>query len=158
MNERMNLNQFRHDLYYRINVLPLYIPPLRQRREDIAPLAYHFLSQFHHANNVDFSRQAKLVLEHHEWPGNVRELRNCIKRAVILCAGGRIEPHHLCLDGFDYSQSIDGVHRDDMQDTDYIKKTISRHKYNMSAAAKYLGISRQTLYRLVKKHNISLSN
>jgi len=90
--------RFREDLYYRLHVLPIQMDPLRERREDIIPLARHFARFYCHQNGMpsaQFSEEAEMRLEEWNWPGNVRELENAIHRAVILVDGGRIEPDHL---------------------------------------------------------------
>jgi DNA-binding NtrC family response regulator len=90
--------KFREDLYYRLNVFPLALPPLRKRREDLLLLAEHFLAEFSRANDrtlAGFSEDALALLAKYNWPGNVRELRNAIQRAVILCREGEIQAHHL---------------------------------------------------------------
>ena len=87
--------KFREDLYYRLQVIPLRIPPLRERKEDILPLAEHFLRMYNAKNNRDvkgISREAQKMLLAHDWPGNVRELENAMERAVILCTGKEITP------------------------------------------------------------------
>jgi len=87
--------KFREDLYYRLQVIPIRIPPLRERREDILPLAEHFLRIYNAKNNRDIkgiSREAQKILLAHNWPGNVRELENAMERAVILCTGKEIAP------------------------------------------------------------------
>ncbi len=87
--------KFREDLYYRLQVIPIRIPPLRERKEDILPLAEHFLRMYNAKNNRDvkgISREAQKMLLAHDWPGNVRELENAMERAVILCTGKEITP------------------------------------------------------------------
>jgi Nif-specific regulatory protein len=89
---------FRGDLYYRLNVFPIYLPPLRERKTDILLLADHFLEQYAKENNKDirrFSTPAIDMFMQYHWPGNVRELENCIERAVLLCEGGVIRSYHL---------------------------------------------------------------
>ncbi|MCF8068257.1 MAG: sigma 54-interacting transcriptional regulator [Desulfobacterales bacterium] len=89
---------FRGDLYYRLNVFPIYMPPLRERKTDILLLAEHFLKKTAHENNKDirrFSTPAIDMMMDYHWPGNVRELENCIERAVVLCDGGVIHSYHL---------------------------------------------------------------
>ncbi|MCA9727764.1 MAG: sigma-54-dependent Fis family transcriptional regulator [Candidatus Eisenbacteria bacterium] len=90
--------KFREDLYFRLNVFTLEIPPLRDRREDVPVLAEHFLNEFRNENDTrcaSLSEEAIGTLRGHDWPGNVRELRNAIQRAAILCSEGEIQPHHL---------------------------------------------------------------
>ncbi len=89
---------FRGDLYYRLNVFPIYLPPLRERKTDILLLADHFLERYTKENSKDirrFSTPAIDMLMDYHWPGNVRELENCIERAVILCEEGVIHSYHL---------------------------------------------------------------
>ncbi|MFH1887211.1 MAG: sigma 54-interacting transcriptional regulator, partial [Pseudomonadota bacterium] len=90
--------QFREDLYYRLNVFPIYMPPLRQRKTDILLLADHFLEKYTRENGKDirrFSTPAIDMMMQYHWPGNVRELENCLERAVLLCDGGVIHAFHL---------------------------------------------------------------
>lgn len=87
--------EFRHDLYYRLQVMTIHVPPLRDRPDDILPLAEHFLLAF--GGDARLSPAAELALQQYSWPGNVRELENCIQRAVILSLTGTIEPKDLCL-------------------------------------------------------------
>jgi Nif-specific regulatory protein len=91
-------DSFRGDLYYRLNVFPIYMPPLRERKTDILLLADHFLERYAKENNKDirrFSTPAIDMLIQYHWPGNVRELENCIERAVLLCEEGVIHSYHL---------------------------------------------------------------
>lgn len=96
--EMVRQGQFRADLFYRLNVIPVSLPPLRERLEDIAPLAEHFLlaySHLAHRHGLSLSRATRRILERYPWPGNVRELKNLMERIVLLCPAGRIEPEHL---------------------------------------------------------------
>jgi len=100
LKEACDARQFRADLYYRLSVFPIRIPPLRERREDIAPLAEHFVKRFCAELNKPLQRispEALALLEKYHWPGNVRELENTIERAVILCEGKKIMPAHLSI-------------------------------------------------------------
>src|SRR5438876_333499 len=95
---RVKEGQFREDLFYRLNVIPIHIPPLRERREDIMPLARHFLTESNvrsHKTIKGFTSEAERLMVGYPWPGNVRELRNLIERVVILGASEHIEPQHL---------------------------------------------------------------
>lgn len=90
--------RFREDLYYRLNVIEIQLPPLRERKDDIPLLVKHFIqkvSEREHRPAIDISEEALLALMNYSWPGNVRELENCIERAVILARGNRIELHHI---------------------------------------------------------------
>jgi transcriptional regulator with PAS, ATPase and Fis domain len=98
LEDEIDAGRFRQDLYYRLNVVPIHLPPLRERREDIAPLARFFVEQYSHENGrdvpelpVDFEK----ALIAHDWPGNVRELENCIERAIILSNGGPLSAESL---------------------------------------------------------------
>jgi len=105
LEELVRRGQFREDLYYRLKVIPIKMPPLRERREDIIPLAKHFLDQFNRAfgkNFRDISPEAQKVLLEYPWPGNIRELRNLFERTVLLENGEVIEPHHLHLGTEEY--------------------------------------------------------
>jgi Nif-specific regulatory protein len=98
LEELLEQGKFREDLYYRINVFPIFIPPLRERREDILPLAEHFLAEFSDEYNKKIKRISSpavdLLVQYH-WPGNVRELRNCVERAVLVCEEEVIRTYHL---------------------------------------------------------------
>ena len=98
LSEMVREGTFREDLYYRLNVVPIYLPPLRERQGDIPLLAIAFLERFCKKNQVDvkgFTPEAMCLMESYAWPGNVRELRNIVERLAILCDQDRIEPHHL---------------------------------------------------------------
>jgi DNA-binding NtrC family response regulator len=147
--------KFREDLFYRLNVIPLTIPPLRSRREDILPLAHHFLLElnrtFHKAIR-GFAPETEKLLLGYGWPGNVRELKNLIERLVILAASDWIEPDHLPPPfgapvgegpvlpsaGADFGTLAE-------MERAWILQAVQRSKGNKSMAAKLLGISRQTL-------------
>ncbi|MBI1848683.1 MAG: sigma-54-dependent Fis family transcriptional regulator, partial [Candidatus Rokubacteria bacterium] len=141
--------RFREDLYYRLNVIPLAIPPLRERRDDIIPLTRHFLEHANvrfHKIVAGFSEEAERHLLGYPWPGNVRELRNFIERAVLLAPVEVIDVEHLPpLDGVDgvagtpNGRSLAAVERA------YIQLVLRSVGGNKSEAAKVLGISRNTL-------------
>ena len=98
LNEEIDSGRFREDLYYRLNVVPIYLPPLRERRDDIPLLVEHFLKRYAEQNKRLFekvSREAMRLLSDHDWPGNVRELQNYIERAVILHNETELQPEHL---------------------------------------------------------------
>jgi two-component system nitrogen regulation response regulator GlnG len=155
---------FRADLFYRLNVLRLEIPPLRRRREDIPLLAAAILSQAGSPlppRGLDPAALAMLVS--YDWPGNVRELKNVLHRAAVL-ASGSIEPEDLILGGEDTvpSAAIDlGLPYHEAKERcveaferTYIQKLLERHDRNVSRAAESAGIPRQTLHRLMSKHSI----
>ncbi|MDD9302834.1 MAG: sigma-54-dependent Fis family transcriptional regulator [Desulfobacter sp.] len=146
---------FRQDLYYRLNVISLVMPPLRQRREDIPLLANHFLEKFTQEVNrgvVRISRDAMDELMLHDWPGNVRELSNAIERAVVVCKTGTITPHDLPI-----GPSLEEVLEQryfSLSDVekDHISKTLEQTQWNISKGAALLGIDRSTLYNKIKRY------
>jgi DNA-binding NtrC family response regulator len=150
--EAVQQGAFREDLYYRINVVELIVPPLRQRVEDILPLARHFAVEFAGAH-VRLSPQAVQALLAHSWPGNVRELRNAIQRACLLCRGDVIMPEHLppkmVLPASSLTQSTDNLGRLSQVERATILSTLNECGGNRTHAARKLGISRRALiYKL----------
>lgn len=151
--------RFREDLYYRLNVLTLQIPPLRERDGDIELLAHYFLEKyaFHHHRDVrGFSKQAIAGLRRYHWPGNVRELMNRVKRVVIMSEGKLITAADLGLDKNGVNcmrQTLDAVRAN--AECHAIKDALYRSNNNITEASKMLGVSRVTLYRLLEKHNMS---
>jgi DNA-binding NtrC family response regulator len=152
---------FREDLYYRLSVITLKLPPLRERREDIVPLALHFIGEFNHVygkNVLGISDRVTETLEEHSWPGNVRELKNIIERAVIFCETDLIEPRDLpeqyrivdrSAAGFEAikefsTEKARAVIREALRQTNGIK----------GEAARLLKITRKTLYNRMKKLNL----
>jgi PAS domain S-box-containing protein len=159
--EQVEKNKFRQDLYYRINVIRLTLPPLRQRMEDIPLLVERFISKLN-------LRQGKLIqginqnvlssFMAHQFPGNIRELENIIEHAFVLCSEGVITPQHL--PGF-LSQTVDLTceQNDDpvkSAQTKLIIDALTRNNYNRNAAARSLGIHKSTLFRRIKKLGITL--
>ena len=166
---------FRDDLYYRINIFPIEIPPLRERRDDIPTLATHFLNQFSEDMNPpsrEFSPGAMNLLMNHDWPGNVRELENVIQRAVILAGGDIIRQGHLV-------NIIDMLPRVDLdiprtsEDLKRIKKVarqksvenlerhfvlgaLKRNGWNVTRAAEETGMQRSNFQALMKKYDIRI--
>ncbi|MGH7968776.1 MAG: sigma 54-interacting transcriptional regulator, partial [Limisphaerales bacterium] len=110
LEESVEKKEFRQDLFFRLNVVPIHVPPLRDRREDVVLLAEDFKRRFARKHGVHargFSEEALQVLAHHSWPGNVRELQNVVERAVILCGeNGVIDPAHLGLARVDSAAAI----------------------------------------------------
>ena len=156
--------EFRSDLYYRLNVLPFYIPPLRQRLEDIPELARLFLARFMAETKKDFdgfSQEALDALIIHDWPGNIRELENCIERA---CVNGRqklIQPEDLMLKGsFDTAKNTHGSRElknaINVFKANFIRKVLQENNWNQTEAAKALDIQRTYLSRLIKELKIDI--
>jgi two-component system, NtrC family, response regulator AtoC len=145
---------FREDLFYRLNVIPLTIPPLRERTEDILPLARHFLSEANrtfHKTIKRFAPETEVLLLGYAWPGNVRELKNLVERLVILSTAESIDAHHLPVQFSKLPEARAGEDASPESRTlaavehSYILRVMQQVKGNKSEAAKILGITRQTL-------------
>lgn len=155
--------RFRPDLYYRLNVLRLRIPPLRERGLDAEMLARYFLERFAREHGVRaraFSREALDAINLHPWPGNVRELMNRVRRAAVLCDGGLIRAQDLELEDASARSagSLSLEHAREQAERDLIQQTLHETRHNMSESARRLGVSRVTLYRLCRKLQVSLNN
>lgn len=150
---------FREDLYYRLNVLALDVPPLRERRDDVPLLAEHFFHLYasERAPRLrGFSARAMQALRDHDWPGNVRELINRVRRAMVMAEGRLISAQDLGLTA--NAAPADGAPLGDARsraERDAIDATLLRAGRNMTVAARELGVSRMTLYRLLAKHGIA---
>ncbi|SFM48176.1 sigma-54 interaction domain-containing protein [Thermodesulforhabdus norvegica] len=150
---------FREDLYYRINVMSIELPPLRERKEDIPLLVDQFIRRFNvlHKKSIEgISPEALSLLMAHDWPGNVRELENVIERAFILCSGKTIEVSHIVSDfspGLKHhSGNIKGIR--ETVEARLIEQTLRNTGYNCTETARRLGIHKATLYRKMKKLGI----
>jgi DNA-binding NtrC family response regulator len=149
---------FREDLYYRLKVVSIQLPPLRDRREDILPLAEHFLRKFSKDNNKVIKCFSPDVIEfmmNYSWPGNVRELENMIEHGVILAKHKEISmadlPQDFCHPSPPEGKTIEDVMRN------HIINVLEETKGNISEAAKILGIQRMTLYNKLKKYNYAVN-
>ncbi len=156
LSEAVRDGRFREDLLYRINVIQIELPPLRQRPQDILPLANRLLAFFSRRRPVEgFTNEAASSIQSYGWPGNVRELRNVIERAVILCRGNSIGVEHLP-SGFTTApaepQLGDPVPFDSIEAI-HIRRLVARSK-SMDDAARALGIDAATLWRKRKKYGI----
>ncbi len=159
LKEAMKEGRFREDLYYRIGVVVISLPPLREREGDLILLSNALLQRFAKENNKNiagFTPQAIRAIESYSWPGNVRELENRIKRAVIMSEGGRITPKDLELSTtFEkYSGKTLKEAREELE-REFIQRAIAKNKGNISKAAEELGISRPTLYEMMEKLGIN---
>jgi DNA-binding NtrC family response regulator len=155
--------EFREDLYYRLHVFEIRLPALRQRREDILPLAEAFLEEVGGVvgrKAAGFSREATQALLSYDWPGNVRELRNALERATILCDGGLVTLEHLPIraGGPTLVRNGDafptGGVRLDTVERDLIVDALRAAENNRSRAARLLGITRSQLYTKLQKHRL----
>ena len=153
---------FREDLYYRLNVIPIQIPPLRQRRNDIPLQARYFMHRFADEQGkeiTDFSSEAMRMLLDYDWPGNVRELENCIEHTVVLAKENRIEISDLpsaLQQNLTQAQQVPYGRGKILQknEAQLLITALEESNWNKKQAAKRLGISRNTLYRKLKKYNI----
>jgi DNA-binding NtrC family response regulator len=157
---------FREDLYFRLNVFEIALPPLRERRDDILPLARHFVRELAGDRPRRMASETEAALAAHAWPGNVRELRNTIERAVILARGGVIHPEHLppnvaaagAAGGVPgrlapSSPPRAGANVHDME-RQLIVETLERTSGNRTRAAESLGMSRRALLYKLKRYGI----
>ena len=161
--------RFREDLYFRLNVIPIFVPPLRDRQEDIPPLADHFMAEFareYGRRLKGFDAGARTVLQHYPWPGNVRELRNVIERLMIMVPGEAIsaadlsflDPTGLTRPAPDATPDRRTLHEArDQFERDLILRTLAEQQGNMSRTADVLGVERSNLYRKMKAFGIAPS-
>ncbi len=160
---------FREDLYYRLKVFQIDLPPLRERREDVPQLAHHYINQF----NVQFKKNVKNIhpdaeklLVHYEWPGNIRELRNVIERAILLESSSSIQVENLpaeinntaavenrALNPYQFIFPDSGISLDELE-KQIIEQALVKADNNQSKASRLLGISRDTLRYKKKKHKL----
>jgi DNA-binding NtrC family response regulator len=149
--------RFREDLLFRLNTIEIRLPPLRERREDIAPLGIFFLRR--HATRYGkpldaFDPAAMRMLLDHGWPGNIRELDHSIERAVLMASGGTIRPADLALKSASSGPArIEDLTLEEVEKT-LIQKALARHDGNVSQAARALGLSRSALYRRIAGYGL----
>jgi DNA-binding NtrC family response regulator len=163
LSKAIQAGEFREDLYYRLNVVPLLIPPLRERREDIRPLAQHFLKRLGASPRLTIAPEAFRALESYDWPGNVRELENALERAMIFHRGDLISladlPEAIRAPkakeaALPVSLPEAGLSLEEVE-KELILRALQKHDWNQSRAARYLGITRHTLLYRIEKHNIA---
>jgi DNA-binding NtrC family response regulator len=155
-------NRFRQDLLFRLNTVEITVPPLRERRDDILPIALHYAATYSRKYGQEaktFSPQAEQALVNYDWPGNVRALRHAIERAVILTADNVLEPGDLQLIetgqvALATTTPIPTVLNLDQMEKDTIHKALIKHGFNISHAARELGLTRASLYRRMEKHGL----
>ena len=151
--------RFREDLYYRINTVHIALPALRERKEDIAPLAEMFLERFaekYHRPLKGLEESAENALRSHWWNGNIRELQNCIEKAVILSDGVSLKAKDLQLEPVKQASPSSGTLRaiSEAEEERLIRNAMERSGGNISSAAKMLGVSRPTMYAKLKKYGL----
>ena len=151
--------RFREDLYYRLKVVTIKIPTLKERKEDILPLAEHFLKQFAEENNKDVTKFSPGVIEfmlNYSWPGNVRELENMVEHGVILSKENAVTmaelPQDIIHPTIQKEKTIEAVTKH------HILNVLEETKGNISKAANILGIRRMTLYNKLKKYDLTVNN
>jgi two-component system NtrC family response regulator len=153
----MTEGTFREDLYYRLAVVVIKLPPLRERDTDVVVLAEAFLKRFgseQGKGRLKFSKEALIALQHYSWPGNVRELENRVKRAVIMCEDQRVTPENLSLISGSAGGALNLREARDQLERDMLTKALRRHRGKISPAAAELGISRPTFYEMMEKLGI----
>ncbi len=176
LSEMVREGAFREDLYYRLNVVPIYLPPLRDRQGDVPRLAISFLERFCKKNQVNakgFSIEAMALMESYAWPGNVRELRNIVERLAILCDQDRIEPHHLPEEirksaprttvsqlpqTWEEFKRLKQHVRDaavEQLERRFLSEALQRCEGNVSRAAEEIGIQRTNLHALMRKYGLN---
>lgn len=157
LEESLKQRVFREDLYYRINVFPIFLPSLHERREDIPDLVDHFIKLFSRDRNIELEPGVMEILTNHHWPGNVRELENVIERAIILCGDQPISiehfPAHILAQkpARKFSELPDeGINLEE-HERELILQALAKAKGNKSKAAILLGISRRRLYSMMER-------
>jgi two-component system, NtrC family, nitrogen regulation response regulator NtrX len=164
LEEEIGRNAFREDLFYRLNVIPFYVPALRDRIEDIPIIAAHFLKAFceeYGKKQKEFSASAMDVLLSYPWPGNVRELKNLVERLVIICPSPRIEPHHLPPELFRGASKSPQKPYESLQEArsayerEFVLRKLEENRWNMTKAAQVLGLERSHLYRKMRSLGIA---
>ncbi len=167
LEEDVRAGKFRKDLFFRLHVVQISVPPLRYRPEDILELSDHFLQKFNAETGrkiSGFSAQARMQLQRYRWPGNVRELKNVIERAVVLARGEEIQLDELLLTNlstasesqFDFNSIVQEYVPESLDDIErkHIEATLHSTEWNKSRSAQILGIERSTLDRKIKKYGI----
>lgn len=169
LEEAVQHGRFRPDLYFRLNVMSFHLPPLRERVQDIAPLARGMAARFNRKFNkdlFDFSPEAIAVLESFAWPGNIRQLENTIQHAVLVSSGPELTINHLPqsirdhayqvpASSSDNGHAVESLHRHrDLTERNVIQRALMTNGYSRSRAAESLGISRVTLYKKMKKYGL----
>ena len=183
LQREMERGRFREDLFYRLNVFAIHLPPLRERREDVLPLSEAFLAEYGRSLGrppAGISRDARKRLMEYHWPGNVRELRNILERAAILCDGGLITHDHMSLDVIvpsapspkaPVSEAVShqpsaighqppapgaptGAGSLSSMERALVEQALQNARFNKSQAAKMLGLTRAQLYVRMRRHGL----
>ncbi len=156
LHQAIQKGEFRQDFFYRLNVISLHIPPLRERRDDIPLLADHFLDRYSRETNKDIdiiNKEAMALLRQYDWPGNVRELENAIERAVVICKKRRLGPEEFSFLAPPLSPAAETYSLEKTQIT-HLRKVLKEFDWNITKAAQALEINRVTLHKKIKKYDI----
>jgi DNA-binding NtrC family response regulator len=156
LDQAIKEKSFREDLYYRLNVFTIVLPPLRERRSDISLIAKYFLNKYAHSMNrnvTDFSPQALKMFTGYDWPGNIREVRNVVERAMVVAKGNQIQVDDLSFPFLASSTPTGGESLEDVE-KGHVEKILNQTKGNIAQAADILKISRLTLYNKIEKYHL----
>jgi two-component system response regulator HydG len=156
LQQAIEKGEFRQDFFYRLNVISLHIPPLRERRDDIPLLAEHFLDRYSRETNKDIdtiNREAMSILRQYDWPGNVRELENAIERAVVIGKKRRLDPEEFSFLAPHLSAAAETYSLEKTQVV-HLFKVLKEFDWNITKAAQALEINRVTLHKKIKKYNL----
>jgi DNA-binding NtrC family response regulator len=161
LEEAVRAGTFREDLYYRINIFTITIPPLRDRPEDILPIAQHFLQRFAQSMGrkvTGFAPEAQELLRRHPWPGNIRELANAVERALVVCRDGEVHREHLPITALSGGGPVEHESATSLPleeiERRHILRVLDAQGFNISRSARILGIDRVTLYNKIRRYNI----
>jgi two-component system response regulator HydG len=152
----VSVGNFREDFFYRINVISLQVPPLRERMGDIPLLVKHFLNKYSHETTKKVDRVTPGALEllrNYDWPGNVRELENAIERAVVLSKSRTLSAEEFSFIRPSQRKSK-GLRTLREMERDYIQETLEEHDWNVTRSANILGINRVTLHKMIKRYDL----
>lgn len=156
LQQAIEKGEFRQDFFYRLNVISLHIPPLRERRDDIPLLAEHFLDRYSRETNKDIdtiNKEAMGLLRQYDWPGNVRELENAIERAVVICKKRRLGPEEFSFLAPHLSAAAETYSLEKTQ-VAHVLKILKEFDWNITKAAQALEINRVTLHKKIKKYDL----
>jgi two-component system response regulator HydG len=165
LSAEVRASRFREDLYFRLNVIPIHLPPLRERADDIPTLAEHFLQRFAKGCGKTvrgFTERAMALMERYGWPGNVRELENAIERAVVLCVEDVIDIQDMPPECRGAGANVDGsfqlntVRLGEVEEI-VIRRVLAKTGWNIKKSAEVLGITRATLYSKIKRFGLALA-
>jgi DNA-binding NtrC family response regulator len=162
LRKKIECGEFREDLYYRLNVVEIRIPPLRDRKEDIPALINHFVKKFNkkfNKNILGISTDVQKMFMAYNWPGNIREMEHALEHAFILCHQKTITIEHLppTFETF-FAEKIDFIKNKDVDEKQVVLQALEKAAWNKTMASKLLGISRRNIYRKIEEHNIEVKN